>query len=217
MEKPNERIDEEPVSDIDFSSDTDSDDSCEYEFPFTSSDSEIDSDNEMSGNEPDLNGDIAGMKYSTFFSSLVILLKHCLICGVAATTRSIYTKGSALCVNLLCKDGHKSFWSSQPKVNGAYMGNILTVASIVFGGGTYAEFKSIANILKLQIMSSPTFYALQKKIVFPVINSVYRKYRDSLIDKCNERGAVEVSGDGRCDSPGYNAKYCTYSIIDQFT
>ena len=26
-----------------------------------------------------------------------------------------------------------------------------------------------------------------------------------------------VSGDGRCDSPGYNAKYCTYTIMEAKT
>ena len=42
------------------------------------------------------------------------------------------------------------------------MGNVLSAASIVFGGGTYTGFKSIADILKLQIMSTATFYSLQK-------------------------------------------------------
>ena len=79
-------------------------------------------------------------------------------------------------------------------------------------GGTYTGFKSIADILKLQIMSTATFYRLQKTYVFPVI---YMKYRDYLLEQCKERGFIDVSGDVRCDSPGYNAKFSTYSIMDE--
>lgn len=32
-----------------------------------------------------------------------------------------------------------------------------------------------------------------------------------------ERGPLVLSGDGRCDSPGYCAKYCTYSLMDSAT
>ena len=95
------------------------------------------------------------------------------------------------------------------------MRNHLTTASIVFAGGTYAEFRSFADILKLQIMSEKTFYKLQKTFVYPVINIVYKRYRDSLVEDCKNKSGIEVSGNGRCDSLGYNAKYCTYSIMDQ--
>ena len=89
------------------------------------------------------------------------------------------------------------------------MGNILTVASIIFGDGTYIQFNLMSNILKLQ------FYPLQKKYVFPAINKIYKIYRNRLLDESKARETVEVSGDGRCDTPGYNAKYCTYSIMSQ--
>ena len=28
---------------------------------------------------------------------------------------------------------------------------------------------------------------------------------------------LKLSGDGRCDSPGYSPKYCTYSLMDSAT
>ena len=81
----------------------------------------------------------------------------------------------------------------------------MSDASIVFGGGTFTGFKSIANVLKLQFMSKASFYELQNRYVFPVINTIYKRYRNSLIEQCREKGTVDVSGDARCDSPGYNA------------
>ena len=135
------------------------DSDCELSSPLSD---EIGSDYELSFvcDKQETHSDIAGMKHITFFSAIVILLKYCLVCGVAATIEKLYTKGAVLCVNLLCKDGHKTFWSSQPKINGTY-GNHRTTASIVFARGTYAEFRSFADVLKLQIMSEKTFYKLQ--------------------------------------------------------
>ena len=71
--------------------------------------------------------------------------------------------------------------------------------------------------MKLQLMSSSLFYDLQRKYVYHSINFIYKKYQKGIIDECKGRQNIEVSGDGRCDSPGYNAKYCTYSIMDQLT
>lgn len=31
------------------------------------------------------------------------------------------------------------------------------------------------------------------------------------------RDEIKITGDGRCDSPGHSAKYCTYSFMDQKT
>ena len=128
---------------------------------------------------------------------------------------SSYSKGSyqrdCLCVKLFCECGHNYYWSSQRKVKDTFMGNILTVASIILGG-TYIQFNSVSNILKLQFLSFTQFYALQKKYIFPAINKIYKIYRNHLLDESKARETVEVSGDDRCNTPIYNAKYCTYSI-----
>ena len=140
-----------------------------------------------------------------FFSSLLLLMKFCLVCDLPAVIQKVHTKGTALCVKLFCESGQNSYWLSQPKVKDTFMGNILTVASIIFGGGNYIQFNSVCNILK-HFLSSTQFYALQKKYVFPAINKIYKKYRNRLFDESKARETVEVSGDGRCDTPGYNAK-----------
>ena len=44
--------------------------------------------------------------------------------------------------------------------------------------------------------------------IYPVIHSAY------LLQQQADEG-IHLSGDGRCDSPGYSAKYCTYSIMDR--
>jgi len=158
-----------------------------------------------------------GMKFITFFTSLKILLRFCLLCNGPAKIDIVYSVGTALCVKLICDAGHSSSWSSQPEINQVYLGNLLTTASIVFGGSTYAQFQSIALALRLKIMSKSTFFRIQKKYIFPTINFTYKVYQRVILDDCLKNQNLEVSGDGRCDSPGYSAKYGTYSIMDEST
>ena len=39
----------------------------------------------------------------------------------------------------------------------------------------------------------------------------------SVTHRLIEQGLCKLSGDGRCDSPGYNDKYLTHSLINQKT
>ena len=40
--------------------------------------------------------------------------------------------------------------------------------------------------------------------------------QDAVIEFLRDND-LKLSGDGRCDSPGYSAKYCTYSLMDSAT
>eukprot|EP00731_Ephydatia_muelleri_P001289 Em0001g1289a len=57
---------------------------------------------------------------------------------------------------------------------------------------------------------------LQKEYLFPVIHTAYVHQQEALIAFL-EGKHLYLSGDGRCDSPGYSAKYCTYSLMDNAT
>ena len=37
----------------------------------------------------------------------------------------------------------------------------------------------------------------------------------SILEEVKEKGPCYLSGDGRCDNPGHNAKYLTYSFMDK--
>ena len=57
------------------------------------------------------------------------------------------------------------------------------------------------------------FYRLQKRILFPVINKHYELSKPSIFSYMKTLDTVDLAGDGRCDSPGYNAKYGTYRFM----
>ena len=75
--------------------------------------------------------------------------------------------------------------------------------------------------MNIQIPSSSTFYKLQSSYLLPVIDSEYEKRKHAIIAKIlldAEAGqGIEICGDGRSDSPGYNAKYTSYSFMEDKT
>ena len=51
----------------------------------------------------------------------------------------------------------------------------------------------------------------------PVVRQKWRSERKRLMKVLKKRNLVVLVGDGRCDSPGHSAKYCTYTFIETET
>ena len=62
-------------------------------------------------------------------------------------------------------------------------------------------------------LSRTLFYSIQKTLLFPTLNSFYKRYRSKIINICTAREENKFIGDGRSNSPGYSAKYGTYSLM----
>ena len=118
-------------------------------------------------------------------------------------------------VDLLCKNNHRFTWRSQSLKNGMAFGNIKVSAAILFSGNTFQRIKEMMNISNVSFLGQSTFYCIQKKLLYPAIHRVYTTNRTLLIENAKEKSEVlHLLGDGRCDSPGYNAKYGTYTLMD---
>ena len=46
-----------------------------------------------------------------------------------------------------------------------------------------------------------------------MVNKAWNEEKTSVLDAVKRDGPVNLIGDGRCDSPGHNAKYCTYTMM----
>ena len=44
-------------------------------------------------------------------------------------------------------------------------------------------------------------------------NNIFSSSKEKLIEEYHSK-TVSLAGDGRCDSPGNSAKYCTYTLLD---
>ena len=138
----------------------------------------------------------------------------CHIGHASELTRSMV--GTMLRVKITCVCGHDWRWDSQTCIGRQPVGNILTAAAVLLSGRTYETTRFFMSLLNLQFMAEPTYREIHNGMLLPVINHYFRDeikdVRDGLQGK-----KVTICGDGRCDSPGYNAKYCTYTCIDMDT
>lgn len=66
--------------------------------------------------------------------------------------------------------------------------------------------------MNLLVYYEATYYYHQRRLLIPTIVTFWRKYKKNLIDSL-EGEEVDLGGDGRHDSMGHFAKFCTYSIF----
>lgn len=152
--------------------------------------------------------------FLVFWSCLLPLLQRCLHCSASATIMKTFVKGTMVIVELFCTNSHSTKWYSQPLSRGMATGNIMISAGILFSGSTFQRMKEITNISNIAFLSCTTFCKIQNCLLFPALHRVYTTNRRLLIDVLKKGKEVNLLGDGRCDSPGYSAKYGTYTVMD---
>jgi hypothetical protein len=69
----------------------------------------------------------------------------------------------------------------------------------------------VVTQVSLKFIGPTQFYSLQKDIAFPHIDRFYNLQRNVILQQLNGIELI-LSGDGRCDSPRFSAKYCTYTV-----
>ncbi|KAJ8048791.1 THAP domain-containing protein 1 [Holothuria leucospilota] len=121
--------------------------------------------------------------------------------------------GSVICVTCICSEGHEvKKWESQPRIGKAAVGNLIGAAAILFTGNTFKGISQLFHLMNLQFIQETLHYDVQRNFLLPVVNQFYIDHKKSIASKFTGKD-LWLSGDGRCDSPGYNAKYCSYSLM----
>ncbi|XP_077548060.1 uncharacterized protein LOC144160755 [Haemaphysalis longicornis] len=118
---------------------------------------------------------------------------------------------SMLRVGSTCRVGHTIIWESQPFLNQKPAGNALLAAEILFAGCSVAPCLRALQSINVQAISETTYYTYQKRYLVPAVFKLFQEKQDELVQSVVGT-AVDLAGDGRCDSPGHSAKYCTYVL-----
>ncbi|XP_077978404.1 uncharacterized protein LOC144433886 [Glandiceps talaboti] len=123
--------------------------------------------------------------------------------------------GSAVYLKWVCLSGHIChMWCSQPVLNRRlHSGDLLTSAAILMSGNNYGKIALFANMLNLKVVSASTFHRIQKHYLIPCIDEYWLQHQEDILSKYKDKSIV-VLGDGRMDSPGFCAQYCSYTCME---
>jgi hypothetical protein len=124
----------------------------------------------------------AGEYFFVSRDAILQLLETCLECGAVIKKLNSYTKGSMLCVKLVCECGNKRSWYSQPMVGKRAEGNVLIASSLLLSGILFTPFKSFCNTIKMPMMSRSTFDKIVNNIVGPVIKDLWYVERETNLN-----------------------------------
>ena len=152
-------------------------------------------------------------KFIVFWSCLMSLFRFCFTCHKTTTITSVTIRGTLATIKMKCPGEHVHTWRSQPMINDTSAGNVLLSGAILYSGNTYNRISEMLSSINVAHFSRTIFYNLQKTLLFPTLNNLYKCYRSEIINTCSSNNENNFIGDGRSDSPGYSAKYGTYSLM----
>lgn len=143
----------------------------------------------------------------------------CKVNGCTEDVRvTLDTVSSAVYLKWMCSNKHIAHkWCSQPLFNrGLHSGDVLISASLVATGNNFQKLALFASFLKLPFLSSSSFWKIQRTYVVPSIVQIWESHQNEVLDEFRGKDLV-LLGDGRMDSPGHCAQYCTYTFMEHDT
>lgn len=95
------------------------------------------------------------------------------------------------------------------------LANLLVSSSILFSGSLPSKALQVFSHLNIKIISLQTFFQHQRKFLQPAVATLWRQKQSCYIAETERMGVpIVMGGDGRADSPGYSAKYGSYTAMD---
>ncbi|KAG0444735.1 hypothetical protein HPB47_013443, partial [Ixodes persulcatus] len=149
-------------------------------------------------------------KFLVFESSLKELFTTCKTCYGPCKVSTV-VNATRLTVRTHCPDEHVHVWDSMPCINGRPAGALLLSAAILFTGASPAKTLRVLDLMNVEVFCEKTFYNYQRTVLLQAVAQVWADEQWQLMDKLRDQ-PLDLAGDGRCDSPGFSAKYLTYSL-----
>ena len=149
-----------------------------------------------------------------FLSQLLLLFQNCHKCFGPSPQVQTSLSGTMFIIDIFCHHCNaKFFWKSQPYLNGRFpAGNLLLSFGILCAGASVTKVLRVFKHIGLLGYSEATYHYHQGHFLFLSIISYWQSYQKSILDSLKGKEVVVV-GDGRHDSMGHSAKFCTYTML----
>eukprot|EP00112_Aurelia_sp_Birch-Aquarium-sp1_P008140 Seg1893.7 transcript_id=Seg1893.7/GoldUCD/mRNA.D3Y31 product="hypothetical protein" protein_id=Seg1893.7/GoldUCD/D3Y31 len=142
--------------------------------------------------------------------------------GLPLTFSHQYGKGTLLKLSWSCSNSHFGHWlsseilASRNNNNNVYVNDILVSSSVLLSGNNYTKYSLLCKALNQHIPSISSYSNVQKLYTSTVIMKFWNTMK-SVVMEVLDKNAMCLSGDGRNDSPGHSARFCTYVLMEHFT
>jgi len=85
---------------------------------------------------------------------------------------------------MMWANNHQTFWSPQALIKNIAAGNLLSSAAILFSGNTFSHIAhAVCSFSEFEVLQSATYYNIQKKYLFPVVNKAWKDERTSVLEQ----------------------------------
>uniref|UniRef100_A0A667Y0C1 THAP-type domain-containing protein n=1 Tax=Myripristis murdjan TaxID=586833 RepID=A0A667Y0C1_9TELE len=118
----------------------------------------------------------------------------------------------------ICPKGHPLWrWNSQPVMKfGMQAGDFLLSTNILLSGNNYAKVALLFKFMNMGMVNKNTFFSIQDTYCVDTIKEFWEEKRTEAISRLQGKDVL-VLADGRNDSPGHCAQYCSYTTMENDT
>ena len=152
---------------------------------------------------------------------IVELFQKCQLptCSAVANVKANSVKGGVLKIEWVCGNSHHGSWVSsevlcEKKNQKVFVNTLLMAAGILLTGNNFDKITLLCNFLGIDFLSSSTYYRIQRHFVVPECVRFWDDMKTEIWSTIGSESII-LCGDGRNDSPGHCAKYCTYVMMEQ--
>ncbi|XP_041952905.1 uncharacterized protein LOC121712884 isoform X3 [Alosa sapidissima] len=96
---------------------------------------------------------------------------------------------------------------------GMLAGDFMLSANILISGNNYSKIALLFKFMNMGMVGRNTYFTIQDVYCIDTIKKFWMEKRAELIVGLQNKDVV-ILADGRCDTPGHCAQYCTYTTME---